>query len=403
MANVLVGWELGSERGHAALLEPIVAALMASGHDVTVALKEPAAVSGHPGFGGARVCRAPAWPPPAPELAGPASLTLADDLVAAGLSGEADLRARALAWVELIEMHGIDLVLAECAPTLLLAAGSRCPAIAFGSAYSLPPSGRALPVVLDNQRQPADSSMAREAALHRVFDRVDRDLGGDGLRRFSDLFAVPTWACNLHELDPYASLRSMPAPGPLRLPVMDEVALANRRFAHSAERVFVYIKPIPALPALMDALAAQCHQLEVFIPNLPASVDNPWPHVTLHREPLDMPRRLPGFSAVVHFGGMNLAAEALFAGVPQLVLPQHLEQAATAVAVARLGLGHCRLNVPREPDREAERQVLVNGLVREFFADTGLALRAADFGSRLRARQQASLPGLVSLCEELLQ
>jgi len=403
VANVLVGWELGTERGHAALLEPVIEALLARGHEVTVAVKDPAALSGRRGLAGAQVCQAPAWPPPVPELAGPASQTLADDLVATGLSDEPHLRARALAWADLIETHGIELVLAECAPTLLLAAGARCPAIAFGSAYSLPPPGRPLPVVLDNQRQPSGASLANEAALQRAFDKVDREIGGDGLGSVSELFAVPMWACNLPELDPYRSLRSVPAPGPLRLPLMDEAALANRRFTALGERVFVYVKPIPALPALMDALAAQCRQLEVFIPNLPPMVDNPWPHVTLHREPVDMPARLPEFSAVVHFGGMNLAAEALLAGVPHLILPQHLEQAATAVAVQRLNLGRCQLNVPREPEREAERLVLVGGLVREFFADTGLESRAGDFGYRLRARQRASLPGLMSLCEELLR
>lgn len=402
MANILVGWELGSERGHAALLDPVVEALQARNHNVILAVKDPAALTRLAGAGGPWVCQAPEWPPPVPELAAPVSQTIADDLVEAGLSREADLLERAVGWVDLIEKYEVDLVLAECAPTLLLAARTRCPAVAFGTAYALPPAGRDLPVVLDNQRTPAARSLANEAALVHAFDQVNRALGGRGIGRFSDLFAVPVWACNLPELDPYASLRPEPAAGPLRLPVIDLAMLERRAFTDAGERVFVYIKPMPALPALMDALAARCRQLEVFIPNLPAAVDNPWRHVTLHREPLDLPRRLPEFSAVVHFGGMNLTAESLFAGVPQLILPQHLEQAATALAVQRLGLGHSRLNVPREPERETERQIVVTGLVQDFFADPGLLRRATEFGARLRADRRASLPGLMSLCEELL-
>jgi hypothetical protein len=57
--------------------------------------------------------------------------------------------------------------------------------------------------------------------------------------------------------------------------------------------------------------------------------------------------------------------------------------------------------VPREPEREAERQALVAALVEDFFGDTGLGARAADFGRDLRARQRPSLGGLVDLCEQL--
>lgn len=395
-----MGWELGGERGHAALLSPVITALRQRGHEVAVALKDPAALAGAPGLSGVPLLQAPLWPPPVPGLPGPSSQTVGDDLVSIGIERAVELAPRARAWADLIGQTRADVVLAETAPTLLLAARKLCPGVAFGTAYSLPPAGTPLPPALDVRRPPSPSSLAHEESLRQAFDGVDRQLGGPGLSFFSDLYAVPTWVCNLPELDPYGELRPMPAPGPLVIRGGGTGVPPERAGRPLHEHVFAYVKPMPVLPALVEALARRCRHLEVFISNAPAQVDNPWPNLTLHRSPIDLSRRLPEFSAVVHFGGLNLSAEALFAGVPQLILPTHLEQSATAMAVARLGLGHARVNVPREPERESERQALVAQLVEEFFADTGLGARAAEYGQSLRARQQPSLEGLVTLCEQ---
>lgn len=394
-----MGWELGGERGHVALLGPVVSALRQRGHEVTVALKDLGALPGAPDLAGVPVLQAPVWPPPLPQPPGPASQTVGDDLVSIGIDRREQLLLRARAWADLIRATRAQVVLAETAPTLLLAARTLCPAIAFGTAYSLPPAGRPLPPALDVRRDPSPGSLAREESLRQAFDAADRALGGPGLQWFSDLYAVPGWVCNLTELDPYASLRPAPAPGPLLAPRGAGVP-AERAGRPAGEHVFVYVKPMPVLPALMEELARRCRRLEVFIPDAPAQVDNPWPHLTLHRSPIDVPARLPEFTAVVHFGGLNLTAEALLAGVPQLILPTHLEQSATAMAVARLGVGHARVNVPREADQEARRQALVAGLAADFFGDAGLGLRAAEFGRDLRARQRPSLEGLVALCEQ---
>jgi len=396
MATVLLGWELGGERGHLALLEPVAQALRERGHVVHTVVKDPGAVRAGSALSQGRLLQAPAWP--LPVAGGPASETVGDDFVAAGLGAARQAIANARAWLDLIERLGVDLVLAETAPTLLLAARGRCRAIAFGTAYSLPPPARPLPPALDAARAPSAASLAREEALRVAYDAADRALGGAGLARFADLFDLPAWICNLAELDPYAALRAVPAQGPLTLRA---VVPATRPRA-LGERVFVYAKPAAVLPALMDALAPRCRHIELFVADAPPQVHNPWPHVILHREPVDLARRLGEFSAVAHFGGLNLSAEALVAGVPQLVLPQHLEQSATAAALQRLGAGHCRLQLPREPERAAELVALVQGLAGEFFADGALAQRAAALGASLRQRQRPSLPGLVALCERLL-
>lgn len=404
MAKILVGWELGSERGHVALIAPVVHELCQRGHDVSVAVKNLTAISGLRWDRKlVRVFQAPVWPPTAPGQFQPMSQTVGDDLSSVtGICIAEQVQLRAQAWANLIDVFDVDLVLAESAPTLLLAARRRCRALAFGSAYLLPPPGLALPSVADVRIQPSKESAVREEALRKSFHIADRALGGDGLHRFSDIFSVPTWVCNLPELDPYSCLRSTPAPGPLEVPQIDERALRHRVSPSIQDRVFVYAKPSPVLTSLMASIAPRCRQIEVYIANAPANTINTYSNVTLHKVPLDLHRRLPEFSAVVHFGGLNLTAEALFAGVPQLILPQHLEQNATALAVTRLGVGHALPNIPTDPGMEAERLAYVQKLAHQFFTDSTLANRAAEIGAQLRQRQQPSLAGLLSRIDEVI-
>jgi hypothetical protein len=404
MGTFLIGWELGGERGHVALIEPVVQALRERGHVVHVVVKEPGAIPADSELRRGRMLTAPAWPTPDARTAGaPASQTVGDDFAAAGLADATEVLAHARWWRDLIGSLGADVVLAESAPTLLLGGRGRCPVIAFGTAYRLPPPGMPLPVVLDVHRHQVETSRQAEQALCAAFDSADRALGGPGLVHFSDLFAVPAWVCNLAELDPYGPLRARPAPGPLLVRHASEALLRGRIPPLLGSQVFVYVKPSAVFPALMEALAPRCQRIELFVPGAPTEMHNPWPHVTVRREPVDLQAQLHEFSAVVHFGGLNLSAEALLTGVPQLVFPQHLEQSATAAAVQRLGVGHGCLGVPREPDRQAQRQAMVSSAVAAFFGDTGLAARAARFAAQLRSRQQPSLPGLVTLCEAMLR
>jgi UDP:flavonoid glycosyltransferase YjiC (YdhE family) len=397
VAVVLVGWELGNHRGHAAFLTPIVSELCRRGHEVVTVVKDLSAF-GRPLE--SRVFQAPIWGirPPQP---GARSQTVGDDLVANGLAEEHELYVRARAWRDLVESVAPDLVLAESAPTLLLAARNRHPVIAFGSAYLLPPPGLPLPPVMDVQEQRCEASVANEERLRQAFDGVDRLLGGDGLRNFSELFAVRSWVCTLPELDPYDALRESRASGPLQIRKLTGTHSGPRSPRPLGERVFAYLKPAVVVPPLMAALARHCDRIEAYLAGWPPDMPNPWPQAHIHRAPIDIPQRLADYSTVVHFGGQNLTTEALIAGVPQLIVPQHLEQNATALAVQRLGAGHSRVNLPVLPD--SERDAMTGALVAAFFGDRTLPERAAEVGAMLSARSGSSLPGLISACERVLQ
>ena len=62
----------------------------------------------------------------------------------------------------------------------------------------------------------------------------------------------------------------------------------------------------------------------------------------------------PHAEAIVHQGGVGTTAQALRAGVPQLIVPATADQPDNAARVARLGVGRTLLRAEYEPVRGAQ-------------------------------------------------
>ncbi len=409
MARILVGWEMGSELGH---LEGVVAvgrALRDRGHDVTISLKELWRASGRTDLDGFQIVQSPVWMGRSKPTSPPPPRSVADALFVSRLDDVEQLTLYVRAWRTLMDLLRPDLVLAQSAPVLLLASRGRCPSIPFGGAYGIPPAGRPIAPCIPIEPHEVTDAARSEALVLPAFDRVDRLLGNGGIAHLSDLLSTDGWVCNLPELDPYAALRATPAQGPLRLP---SVAIASGSARRPTEHVFVYAKSTPRsrslLKSLFQHLAVTCDRLELYVSNAPDDMRTNAPaHVTIHTAPIDLAARLQEFTTVVHFGGHNLTSEALLAGVPQLLVPQHIEQMATASAVERLGVGFVvRTSMDGKPfterDMEEQGRVALQETLPRFYEAPKLGELAGELGEKLRRVRKPSLDGLLALCEEKL-
>jgi UDP:flavonoid glycosyltransferase YjiC (YdhE family) len=107
---------------------------------------------------------------------------------------------------------------------------------------------------------------------------------------------------------------------------------------------------------------------------------------------------LAGSGLVVHLGGHGLAAEALAAGVPQLVLADHVEHNLYGEAIERAGVG--RMVKTYLPGTRLESDA-----IQSLIDDDAMAARADAIGSRLReltARRDA-LMNCEAVCAGLLK
>lgn len=106
------------------------------------------------------------------------------------------------------------------------------------------------------------------------------------------------------------------------------------------------------------------------------------PNRVLVRRRLPMIDTLRRASVLVSHGGMSSTIEALYHGVPLLLVPQIGEQEAVADRVEALGLGR-RLRPPIDADGLAEQ-------VREIAADAAMRARVTRFQALLRAESGAA-------------
>lgn len=349
--TVLLASELGAGTGHVRSLMQIGRRLAAAGHAIVAVTPHGSQLEAFAEFSLTGIA-APPWPMRTQEdwrASGTRSTTLADALAWRGLDQPADIAAALSGWVALLDEHIPDLVVTDYAPLCALAARDCYPVIQTGIGYCLPPVIEGSLPWLHQARPPVLSD-------DKVAGLVNEALSKARLRpieRFTDLFDGDALGVTTFPLfDPYARLREEPAIGPLleRLPV--------RRHA-GADRIFAYLPAdLLARPDVDAALRPLGKDLHLYS----ADSDESWKAAmartgaTIYDAAPPLAHLLAGCRLVIHQGGAGLAAEALLAGVPQLILSRHAEQDMNAKALEAEGAGR---RVPLfEPGRQLDAEDL---------------------------------------------
>lgn len=223
-------------------------------------------------------------------------------------------------WRTTLLLRKIDLLVADYAPFAILAARTLdIPCVVAGTAYGVPPDSLA--------RFP--SLMQRDAATfvneQRMVDAINAAIvirGSAPLKHLPDMYACAAkLPRGLGFLDPYNGIRT----GPL-LPTTSGFSV---ELAGSGDELFVYLSHIHDDPPYM---LESLHLLDV-----PVRVFAPWldearaeklreQGIAVEDKPVspdDIARRS---RLMVHYGQPATTAMALAAGLPQLALPQHIEQ-----------------------------------------------------------------------------
>ena len=119
--KVLYAWEIGEDLGHVTQFLPLAFELRRRGHDVVTALRELPRAEEIIGRHGITMLQAPIWQG---ELLDPPQLPIsyAEILFFYGYLDASRLVAMIKAWVALISLVGPDIIIADHAPTALIAA-----------------------------------------------------------------------------------------------------------------------------------------------------------------------------------------------------------------------------------------------------------------------------------------
>lgn len=373
MKNVLFAWELGRGLGHLMNMRRIAARLRPHGIRFVAVSRDPAATDLLAGDF-AEVIAAPRWPidsRPASQRPALSSATLNDILSGMGLADSAAVRQLLGAWDDIFRRIRPDLVVADFSPLAALAARGRVPLVHIGNGYTLPPHRMKRFPLLHRFSPPLWSE---ERTLGAV-NQAARAVGRAPLDHLPQLFSGDACLVQTFPLfDPYDTQRSEPLEGPMfdRPPAMKGA---------DARSIFVYLSSGYALhPSLFPALGPFAARLRLHAPGLPAAQLEALRGAGAHVDatPAPLADILPATCLIVHNGGPGVAAEALVAGVPQLVLSAQIEQDFNGQALQDAGVARCVRVYEPGADISA-------GLVGAMSGDDALAAQAALQAERHRA------------------
>ncbi len=352
MAHILLGWELGGNRGHATTLLAIARELERRGHRVSYALQrvDALAVEGET----AEVWQAPITPRlliNTVKLRTAAPATMGDILARLGFD-DATLTAGVIAgWDRLLGAIRPDLVIAEYGPFLLSAARGRLPTISAGTPFSTPPPE------LDSFPNFSGGPVAfpEEQALAAANEALRRCCRPP-LQAFPQIFGADrVLAGGFLELDPYRSDRRQPL---IRPSTGGVVPISPG----DGEEVFVYApEQVQVEAQLWKGLAASKLPVRVYVSSVGDAYRGQLRAMGLRVEDRALPFSEIGRRSrlLVSHGGHGFVCSGLLAGLPQVICHFDLEKYVHAKALTDLGNGGMVGLLQIEPEPFAESLVSV--------------------------------------------
>lgn len=390
MARFLLAWELGGGLGHATPLAQLAQPLLAAGHEVQLVLRDLSVLG--PAFGPLAVHpRLQAWQSPVWQLPLAGQLppaTYAELLLHAGYLDAARLQGLAQAWRTLLQALQPDLLVADHAPTALLAArGLPMRRLLAGTGFFVPPQRQPMPPFREwTPIAPHRVRAAEERAL-ATCNQLLSSWGESPLAALHELLAADarcllTWPA----LDAYAAAREGEPTthylGPL--PGRDQGALPDWP-AGGFGRVLAYLRPEPAATeAALSVLQAGPWSTVACVPGLAASLKqrHASAHLQLADMPLNMARLAAQADAVLCHAGAGTVHAALLQGRPLVMLPMQAEQLLTARRVQAAGAGALLL--------EGEVPAQLPALLHAAVADGPMRQAAARFAQQAVAQPDAA-------------
>ena len=395
MASILYAWEFGANLGHAGAFMPLARMLRERGHEVHWAVAQPASVGEFLASEGFNWVAAPGVTET--TRSGP-PLSYADILLRFGYADAKALFGLVGAWRELMRLTGATLVLADHAPTAVLAARSlgNLPTMLFSNGFTVPPRCNPLPNMRHWQALPLSQLQALDDTACNSINAMLERFQSPPLSCTADIFDVAEETMlTFPELDHY------PDRGPARY----WGSLPSAGGGRSAQwpgtpvnRCFAYLRPeSPHHELALNALQALGASALIYAPGLPSATVQRYssPQMRFLEHPADMAQMTREADVAITYASIATTTAFLLAGKPLLMLPGHLEQFLVARRIVDLGAG-ALVNPEQAPGD-------LRSILAALFNDPAYRENARAFARKYAAFDQSQvIRNLVRRVEELL-
>lgn len=346
--RILIAWEMGENFGHAVEIAQLIKWLDGD-FEFIAAVRDPVTVRSIVSDSRLQVTAAP-YAPDTPVSKGDRALNYPDVLRYVGWQDQDALAAYLEAWEVLLGLVRPDVLVAQAAPTALLAARAMgIPRVSIGSGYCCPPRSTPMPRLHNWEPEDRAELERRDGRVLETVNGALRSRGYGSLSVFSDLLDVDRCLLTtLPELDHYADRAAIEPDHPPYLgPIVGTHFGAELSWRSEGDyRVFAYLRPgNPRFQAALRALASlpPDHDVVLAAPgaasDLASKLENT--PVRLIPGPVKLGRLLKDCNIGIGHASSGLAASFALAGIPQIGMPNHTEQTMIAYALSRnhLGLG----------------------------------------------------------------
>jgi hypothetical protein len=258
-----------------------------------------------------------------------------------GYSNSQQLASMIRAWRNLFELVKPDLIIADYAPTAILASRELgIPRLQIGTGfYQVPRQGR-VPSFIELQGHPAIDSKNLEFEK-KILGHINAALKLNGMLALAELTQMQDTEQKLFrtfkEFDHYGN----------REPVQYIGAMLSKQGQKpewpvgNGTRVFAYLKPFPSIGQLFMQLNQLKFPTLVYPDGIDQKIIREFSSTTLKfvDKPLDM--RLIGESAsfAIHNGNHGTVCELMLAGIPSMVLSLHAEQSIMGYRLQSMSAG----------------------------------------------------------------
>jgi hypothetical protein len=345
VSRIVFAWELGANYGYISQFLPFARALKARGHEVVMVVRELHHAGRMLTDSHIPVMQAPLWLPVVQGLPEP-PLNYAEILLRFGYHDASGLSGVVSAWRAMLMLFQADILIASHAPTALLAARSMgLTAAPLGTGFSILPRLNPTPNLRYWAAVPYERLTGSDEIVLKTANAVLAVCGAAPMKGLSDLFDTPeSFLCTLPELDHYPQRGGATYWGAVYDTEMGyEAAWPDlKKNSHDVKRILVYLEPRHRdFLALLEVITAQGHQALVCAPgiadNLRQKLSND--KVRIFDQPIKFADLLEDCDLVICHGGHGTTAGMLQAGIPLLMLPNHLEQFLLASRVRAMGAG----------------------------------------------------------------
>jgi UDP:flavonoid glycosyltransferase YjiC (YdhE family) len=376
VSRILFAWELGGGLGHLGPFRPIAERLAARGHEITIAASD--VERAHSVFASqpVKIVQAPICTKTYKGIADP-PLNYAEILMRYGYLDAPLLAGLVSGWRGLLDLTRADVLVADHAPTALLATRGRgTPRLAFGSPFCVPPPVSPTPAMRSWIEVPRERLENSDASVLEVINGA-LPSGAPRLAALHEIFeGAETLMIGIPEIDHY-----WPRNPADYLGLYSGVVGTGKPDWPEGDgpRIFVYLHAdYRHIDAALTALAASPARVVIYLLGGTPALREKYsrPRLAFSATPVDLTAAVADSDLCVSQGNFSTVMSTLRGGKPMVLLPTQLEQYLLAARLVKLGLAE--LVHPESGSLD------IAGTLARALANPSLARAARDFALRHR-------------------